>query len=129
MSTKKEQTADVDQPKKKALVIGLSHYNHLQSLDLCKNYAAGLFRILTEQQYEIAQNRRLIGDLPSETMRKTIYGFFSDSSNSREDTLIFYFSGHGLPDGRGKHFLAPSDIDPNDPFEKGLDFETLDVPY
>ena len=59
-------------------------------------------------------------------MRKTIYGFFSDSSNSREDTLIFYFSGHGLPDGRGKHFLAPSDIDPNDPFEKGLDFETLE---
>lgn len=116
----------MSQAKKKALVIGVSHYNNLQPLDLCKNDAEELLRVLSEQRYEIPENRRLIGEVPYETMRKAINGFFSDSSNGREDTLIFYFSGHGLPDGHGKHYLAPSDIDPNDPFDKGLDFENLE---
>jgi caspase domain-containing protein len=111
---------------KKALIIGISHYDKLQSLDLCKNDAEGLLGILSEQEYEIPSNSRLIGVVPYETMRKAINGLFNDSSNSREDTLIFYFSGHGLPDGHGKHYLAPSDIDSTDPFEKGLDFETLE---
>ena|SRR5215469_1791328 len=115
----------MSQGKKKALIIGISDYDELQPLDLCRNDAEELFRVLTEQGYEILDKYKLIGRVPYEPMRKTIIQFFNNKDNRREDTLLFYYSGHGLPDGYGKHFLAPSDVNPNSPFESGIDFEHL----
>ena len=108
---------------KKALIIGISRYDKLQALDLCENDAKEISDVLVKQGYEILDNHRLIGYVTHQTMRQTIRQFFK--GNKREDTLLLYFSGHGLPDGTGKHYLAPSDIDPDDPFDKGIDFESL----
>src|SRR5215204_1912907 len=113
---KDDRRVDINRPKKKALIIGISHYDNLQSLDLCENDAKEISRVLGEQGYEILDNHQLIGYVPYESMRNVIIQFFK--GNMREDTLLFYYSGHGLPDGRGKHFLAPSDIDPDSPFVK-----------
>ena len=51
--------------------------------------------------------------------------FFRRDANS-EDTLLFYFSGHGMPDGYGGHFLASSDININIPEENGYRFSDLE---
>lgn len=41
------------------------------------------------------------------------------------DTLLFYYSGHGVPDDDQDVFLATSDIDPNVPSKRGFNFNEL----
>jgi uncharacterized caspase-like protein len=112
--------------KKKALIIGISDYNELRPLDLCKNDAEEMLRVLSEQGYEITDDYKLIGQVDANQMKNAIYDFFDNDYIKYKDTLLFYFSGHGIPDGFGKHFLAPSDIDKNRPGRKGISFEDLD---
>ena len=112
-------------PSKKALIIGISRYDKLQPLDLCENDAEELSRVLGGLGYEILDNYKLIGYVTLETMKKAIQQFFT--SNKREDTLLFYFSGHGLPGGRDRYYLAPSDVDPNSLLYSGWSFDNLQV--
>jgi tetratricopeptide (TPR) repeat protein len=116
----------MSEEKKYALIIGISNYNDLLSLELCKNDAEELFGVLSKQEYEISENHKLIGQVTSDTMRDTIYDFFDYDYIKPKDTLLFYFSGHGLPDGTGRHYLAPSDIDKNRPGKKGIAFDELE---
>jgi hypothetical protein len=75
--------------------------------------------------YEIPDNHRLIGEIKYEQVRPIISRFFTDKNIKPKDTLIFYFSGHGIPDGTGEHYLATSDIDPDAPWDNGFSFEDL----
>ena len=52
----------------------------------------------------------LLGEVKEEKVKDAIYGFFSDN-NHADDTLLFYYSGHGVSDVDGNTYLAPSDID------------------
>jgi YVTN family beta-propeller protein len=58
-------------------------------------------------------------------MREAIYDFFDNPSNKPEDTLLFYYSGHGIPDPYGDVFLASSEIDPDRPHRRGFSFGDL----
>ena len=69
--------------------------------------------------YEVSENNRLVGKVKGETMRRAIMEFFTKNVKSK-DTLLFYFSGHGIPDSRGDIFLATSDIDSNFPYFEGF---------
>ena len=58
-------------------------------------------------------------------MREAIIDFFTDVNTKAEDTLLFYYSGHGIPDVDGDIYLASSEIDPDAPFRKGFSFNEL----
>ena len=76
--------------------------------------------------YEISESNKLVGNINFATMRKAIMDFFDDSSISPEDILIFYYSGHGIPDVDGDVYLATSEIEPAFPYRNGFSFGELD---
>lgn len=110
---------------KKALIIGISNYNHLDRLDFSDNDALAISEILNKNQYQIYEWNKLIGKINYDTLRDGIIDYFSDQTIDPEDTLIFYFSGHGLVDSDGEVYLASSEIDADNPIKRGLSFREL----
>jgi hypothetical protein len=113
---------------KKALVIAVSDYDNssgLKSIEFCENDGKEMYDILKKNGYDIPDNRKLIGYVDYQTLKNAIYDFFMYENNKPDDTLVFYYSGHGVPDKWGKTFLAPSDIDSDHPFIAGFSFDDL----
>jgi hypothetical protein len=108
--------------KKRALIISVTNYNRLQPLDFCKNDGEEMYELLKSLGYEITDTNKLIGEITWQTMREAIYKFFGDKTTRAKDTLLFYFSGHGVPDGFGDNYLATSEIDPDEPHFRGFSF-------
>lgn len=82
-------------------------------------------KVLESQKYDIAEKNMLVGEAKWEKVRKTIHDFFVNNDGSHYDTLLFYYSGHGMLDDRGDTYLALSGTDPNDPYLRGYSFEDL----
>ncbi len=115
------------QAKKKALIIAISDYDNLakeRQLPFCKNDGEEIYQILRTQGYEIPNDWKLTGRVTSDQLKKAIFDFFRRKADSK-DTLLFYFSGHGIPDGHGGHYLATSDIDPEYPDDHGYAFSSI----
>lgn len=110
--------------QKKALVIGISDYTNLQKLDFCKNDGKEIYEVLSSLGYEVSDKFRLVGEAKGEKVRDSIYDFFDNVNNNLDDTLLFYYSGHGVPDVDGM-YLASSDTDPDKPYRRGFSFEEL----
>jgi hypothetical protein len=111
---------------RKALIVAVSDYSsNLQPLDFCKKDGEDTYQLLNSLGYEITTNHKLIGHVTYESMREAIIDFFTDINNKAEDTLLFYYSGHGIPDVDGDIYLASSEIDPNAPFRRGFSFNDL----
>ena len=106
-------------PKKKAIVIGVSDYNTMQPLNFCKKDGIEICELLTSLGYEISDSHRLIGHVGFNQMREAIYDFFDNSSALGNQTLLFYFSGHGVL-FEGDMCLASSEINPDEPYRKGF---------
>ena len=120
------EATDLVREKRKALIISISDYlNDLAPLDFCKADGEEMYETLKFFGYEIPDNNRLIGQISFSQVRPAISKFFTDKSIKPKDTLIFYFSGHGIPDGIGEHYLATSDIDPDVPWDNGFSFGDL----
>ena len=111
--------------KKRALVIGVSEYEKLEQLSFCKNDGDSIYEVLYSVGYHIPNKKKLVGNVNWERMRKAIIDFFDDSSISPDDTLIFYYSGHGVPDTDGDVYLATSEIEPASPYRSGFSFSEL----
>jgi len=108
---------------RKALIISVSDYyntSNLQPLDFCKNDGEEMHELLDSLGYEILDNHKLVGQVKFDTMRDAIYDFFDNANTKAEDTLIFYFSGHGVPAPDGDMCLASSEINPDDPYRRGF---------
>lgn len=111
---------------RKALVVSVSDYGtRLQTLDFCKNDGQDTYQLLKSLGYEVAGSHKLIGHVTYESMREAIMDFFTDANNKAEDTLLFYYSGHGIPDVDGDIYLASSEIDPDAPYRRGFSFNEL----
>jgi uncharacterized protein YjbI with pentapeptide repeats len=113
---------------KKALVIAVSDYSDssgLKSIEFCKNDGQEIYNVLKKNGYDIPDNHRLIGHVDSAKLKEIIYDFFTDDNNNPDDTLVFYYSGHGVPDKFGRTFLAPSNINSEHPFKTGYSFDDL----
>lgn len=112
--------------KRKALIIGISDYTdpRLEELEICKNDGEEMYETLESLGYEISENNKLLGEVKEEKVKDAIYDFFSDK-NQADDTLLFYYSGHGVSDFDGNTYLASSDIDPDEPGRRGFSFEIL----
>jgi tetratricopeptide (TPR) repeat protein len=120
-------TNSVRKTNKRALVIAVSEYNSptLKSIGFCKNDGQEMSDVLKKLGYDIPDNRRLIGLVNYQILKKAIYDFFTNEGNKPDDTLVFYYSGHGVPDRWGTPYLAPSDIDSDRPFITGFSFDDL----
>jgi hypothetical protein len=113
--------------EKKALIIGVSEYNDndIQSLEFCKNDGEKMHETLKSIAYQIPDNYKLIGHVEFDKMREAIYDFFDNPNSKADDTLLFYYSGHGIPDTDGDVYLATSEIDPDSPYRRGFSFNLL----
>ena len=111
--------------QRKALVVGISDYTSLQQLDFCKNDGTEVYEVLSSLGYEISDKNKLVGEAKGEKVKDAIYDFFDDVRNNPDDTLLFYYSGHGVPDVDGDIYLASSDTDPDKPYRRGFSFEEL----
>ena len=112
--------------EKKALIISISSYgNNLQPLDFCENDGNGMYQLLKSLGYQVSDNHKLIGHVKFDTMRDSIFDFFDNAHTKADDTLLFYYSGHGVPDTDGDVYLATSEVDPDAPYRRGFSFNEL----
>jgi len=113
------------EPAKKALIISLSEYEGLEQLEFCQNDGEAIYKTLKGLGYEIPDNRLLIGKASGSEVRAAIIDFFRDDTVKTSDTLLFYFSGHGVLDGYEGRYFASFDTNPNIPEENGVEFSLL----
>lgn len=122
---KEEERREFD-GRRKAIIVSVSDYSgNLQRLDFCQKDGEEMRDLLLSLGYNISDKCQLIGQVKYEIMREAIIDFFTDPNTKAEDTLLFYFSGHGIPDVDGDMYLASSEIDPDAPFRRGFSFNEL----
>jgi hypothetical protein len=77
---------------------------------------------LKSLDYEVQAGHKLVGRVNWIEMRSAMIDFFRNSNVKPSDTLLFYYSGHGVLEN-GDHYLAPSETDPFSPDKNGFLFE------
>jgi tetratricopeptide (TPR) repeat protein len=112
----------INEGKRKALIISVSDYidNKLQPLGFCRKDGEQMYEVLKSLDYEITDNRKLIGQVKFDTMRDAIYDFFDNSQTAANDTLLFYYSGHGIPISEGNMCLSSSETYYDSPKKRGF---------
>jgi len=113
----------------RALVIGVSDYNEttINDLEFCRNDGEKILETLRTIGYDASNNihNGLIGHVKFDQLRNSIYDFFANPNNGANDTLIFYYSGHGIPDNDGDVYLSTSEVKPEEPYRFGFSFSDL----
>jgi Caspase domain len=114
------------EPRKKAIIIGISQYSdkNIEPANVCERNGQEMYNTLISIGYEILYNHKLLGAVKYETMRDTISNFFINDVHPN-DTLIFYYSGHGMIDQFGDVYLASSETKHEKPNIAGLSFKDL----
>ena len=79
-----------------------------------------MYKLLHSLGYEISDNHKLVGQVKFDTMRDAIFDFFDNANTKAENTLVFYYSGHGIPASDGDMCFASSEINPDDPYRRGF---------
>jgi hypothetical protein len=112
---------------KRAMVVAVSQYDtSLVDLGFCENDGNSMHKVLTSNGYQIEEKNLLIGNVDGTKMRETILDFFNDITIRSNDIVLFYYSGHGVPD-LDTVYLTSSDTDPNFPIKKGFSFDELRI--
>ena len=110
---------------KKAIIVGISEYDLLRPLAFCKTDGTKMYELLKSLGYEIQDNHKLIGRVGREEMRDAIINFFRNRNVRPKDTLLFYYSGHGILDAYGDYYFAASALNPIEPDTEGFLFDEL----
>ena len=120
--------ADFEWPEKKiAMVVAVSKYdNELVELDFCEVDGHNMQNVLSSNGYQVEEKNVLIGKVDGVRMRDAILDFFNDNTIRSNDIVLFYYSGHGVPD-RNTVYLTSSDVDPQFPIKKGFSFDELRI--
>jgi uncharacterized caspase-like protein len=97
--------------KKAALIIGNRQYqdSRLAALTTPGHDAERLAAVLRDPEVSEFDDVSVMLDEPERELRRAIARFFS--GRTRDDLLLFYFSGHGVRDEDGALFLASADTD------------------
>ena len=112
--------------RKFAMVVAVSDYDseHLRQLEFCKNDGAEMNKVLKNIGYEIKPNNLMVGKVDGHSLNDGIIEFFEDNEIKALDTVLFYFSGHGIPD-TDDTFLSSTNIDVSKPRLRGFSFNDL----
>ena len=97
------------QEVRKAMIIAISDYEHLDPLLYCRNDGVDMHNRLKNLGFQVSDKKGLIGDVRYFDMHDKIIDFFTHAKN--DDLLLFYFSGHGMLGDRGRHYLSSSETD------------------
>jgi uncharacterized caspase-like protein len=89
-------------------------------LTFCKNDGQAMVDAL----YNLPYKDSLVGYVKWDDIRNAIYDFFSEETKP-QDTLLMYFSGHGVPDVDGDVYLATSETEAFLPSKRGFNFNEL----
>jgi uncharacterized caspase-like protein len=116
--------SDTPEGQKRALIVGISRYDKLTALDFCEKDGNMMYEVLSKLGYAIPD--KLTGSrVDYVQFRDSIYDFFGNPNIHPEDTILFYYSGHGILGDDGEHYLATSEIDPDKPYRRGISFNDL----
>ncbi|TGL61205.1 caspase family protein [Leptospira ognonensis] len=100
-----------EEGNKFAFVIGINNYNdpNIGNLDKAENDAAGVAKVLLK--YGNFKQIQTIGQSPQSQSKYEIEAEFDRMLDEMEsgDSLVFYFSGHGMTDYDEKNYLLTSD--------------------
>jgi uncharacterized protein YjbI with pentapeptide repeats len=111
---------------REALIVSVSSYSKkLPRLDSCEKGGKDMYELLRSLGYGISENHMLIGNVGFYDMRRAIMDFFRNPRTNPGDTLLFYYSGHGVMDIDGEAYLASSEIDPDTPYISGFSLGDL----
>ena len=113
------------QGKKKALIIAISDFSDFSNLDFVRNDGEKVFETLKNAGYDIPDQHKLIGKVTNAEMVTAIKDFFGSEDIKSDDTLLFYYSGHGIPWGKSDNYFVTSDTRKDKPFINGFPFEEL----
>jgi hypothetical protein len=111
---------------KMAIVIGINEYEStsIPSLRGAENDAQEIHDILLDNGYKISNKTFLLG---SKATYRAITRAISNAYRKKSDydLILFYYSGHGFVDENKDFFIAPVDIDPDDPYTCGISDDEL----
>lgn len=111
------------QGRKKAMIVAISEYDHFPNF--VKNDGEMMFKTLKKIGFEIPSERKLIGRIDHEKMTKTIKNFFRGDDVNPNDTLLLYYSGHGVPHGRNDYYFVTSETRADKPDIDGYSYDDL----
>ena len=116
--------------KRRAIVIGISNYesNQIPHIPGAKNDAKKIYDILVRNGNFVVSDKHCL--LGSSATRKNVFKALSDifRKDNESDLVVVYFSGHGVIDIYGEGYLAPYDMDLDDPIISGIhlrDFKNI----
>ena len=94
-------------PRKTALLIGNGRFEDPELSELTAPLVdvEGLRRVLEDPSIGGFDDVTVLKDADFATTSEAI-GFLFESASSRDDTIVLYYSGHGLPDDHGNLYLA-----------------------
>lgn len=108
-----QTTTVVVEPKKYALIVGISDYLYINDLEYCDEDAVSWCDFLSSKNYEFtvlgdktsSYGKYTKNDLATEANIKKYMNDISIKANSG-DQFVFISSGHGSGDGKGNSFLC-----------------------
>jgi hypothetical protein len=114
--------------KRRAIIVGINEYEsdlQIPTLAGAENDAREIYeRFKNNGKFEISPNHLLLGrDATRRKILKAVSEIFRREVN--HDLVTFYFSGHGLVDENNEGYIAPYDMDPEDPYVSGINMEEL----
>jgi uncharacterized caspase-like protein len=115
--------------KRLAIIVGVNKYyadSEIPELSGAENDAQEICqRLTTAGNFIVQKNHLLIGrDATRNSIIKAISDIFRKDVNDCS-LVIFYFSGHGIIDESNEGYIAPYDMDPEDPFVCGINMEEI----
>jgi Caspase domain len=115
--------------KRMAIVVGINRYNACNDIPVlagAENDAREIYQRLTAgDNFTIEKKYLLLGyEATRGAILKAVSDIFHKGVNNCS-LVIFYFSGHGIVDEYNQGYIAPYDMDPEDPFVYGINMEEL----
>ena len=114
-----------NQGRKKAMIIAISEYDNFPNLEFVKNDGEMMFKTLKKVGFDIPARRKIIGKVDHYTMTKSIKEFFRGDDVKSNDTLLLYYSGHGVPHSKNDYYFVTSETRSDKPDLDGYSYDEL----
>jgi hypothetical protein len=111
--------------RKKAMIVAISEYDYFPNLEFVKNDGELMFETLKKIGFEIPESRKLIGRIDYDKLTKTVKRFFRGDDVKPDDTLLLYYSGHGVPHSRNDYYFVTSETRSDKPDVDGYSYDEL----